>query len=189
MKIRRRDFLKLTALTSMGVALSELSGSKLVLSTLEPAKEARLQASSRLERLQKKYFKCGICGAGCVLVGYVDPDIGRIVKIEGDPRDYVSHGTPCVKGKTAHLTFYDPERLKAPMRRTNPDRGFVLDENGEVIGVKDPRWEEISWEQALDEITDKVAEAIKTEGPSLVHLNFYCYSCIDERHVIIVDIG
>ncbi len=167
-KMRRRDFLKLAALTTMSIALAELGSGKIALSTLKPLKESSMQGPSKLERLQKKYFKCGICGAGCVLVGYVDPDIGRIVKIEGDPRDYVSHGTPCVKGKSSHLIFYDPERLKAPMKRTNPDRGFVLDENSVVIGVKDPKWEEISWEQALDEIADKVAEAIKTEGPQSI---------------------
>ena len=40
------------------------------------------------------------------------------------------------------MTHYDPNRLTVPLRRTNPRKG--LDE--------DPRWKEIGWEEALEEI-------------------------------------
>lgn len=161
-KIDRRNFIKLTLLT--GTLLAVSASEAKILQTLTPKKEGKTSTGN----FTKKYLKCGICGAGCVLVATVDPQTDKILKIEGDPRDFVSNGTPCVKGKTAHLIFYDPDRLKKPLIRTNPEIGFVRDENGGITGVIDPKWREISWEEALDLIATKVAEAIRTEGPQSV---------------------
>ncbi len=159
-KMDRRSFLKLAAVTSAAVAFSSTEGK--VLRILQPKTE---EAASGLT---KKYLKCGICGAGCVLVATVDAKTDRVLKVEGDPRDYVSHGTPCVKGKSFLMTYYDPDRLKKPLLRTNSDIGFLRDENGAVIGIKDPKWKEVSWDEAIDLIASKIVEAIKTEGPQSV---------------------
>ncbi len=160
LEMDRRSFLKLAALTGAALALSSTEAK--VLRVLQPKKEEAAAG------LTKKYLKCGICGAGCVLVATVDAKTDRILKIEGDPRDYVSHGTPCVKGKSSYMTFYDPDRLKKPLIRTNPEIGFLRDENGAVIGVKDPKWREATWDEAAEIIASKVVEAIKTEGPQSV---------------------
>lgn len=161
-EMNRRDFIKLSLVTGSMLALS--SGEAKILRTLTPKREASPSAGGYV----KKYLKCGICGAGCVLVATVDPKTDRILKIEGDPRDFVSNGTPCVKGKTSHLIFYDPDRLKKPLIRTNPEIGFVRDKNGAITGVIDPKWREASWDEALELIATKVAEAIKTEGPQSI---------------------
>ena len=44
------------------------------------------------------------------------------------------------------LRLYDPKRVKAPMVRTNPEKG---------PGV-DPGWKEISWDEAMDIVTAKL---------------------------------
>ena len=160
LEMNRRSFLKLAALTGAALALSSTEAK--VLRVLQPKREEAAAG------LTKKYLKCSVCGAGCVLVATVDAKTDRILKIEGDPRDYVSHGTPCVKGKSSYMTFYDPDRLKKPLIRTNPEIGFLRDENGAVIGVKDPKWREATWDEAAEIIASKVVEAIKTEGPQSV---------------------
>jgi thiosulfate reductase/polysulfide reductase chain A len=44
------------------------------------------------------------------------------------------------------MQLYDPDRVKKPLKRTNPDRSPGAD----------PRWQELSWAQALDEIAGEL---------------------------------
>jgi thiosulfate reductase/polysulfide reductase chain A len=55
-------------------------------------------------------------------------------------------GTLCPKGNAGIVQLYDPDRVKKPLKRTNPDK---------AVGA-DPKWQEISWDQALDEIAAKM---------------------------------
>jgi phenylacetyl-CoA:acceptor oxidoreductase len=41
---------------------------------------------------------------------------------------------------------YNPHRIKTPLKRTNPEKG---------VGI-DPKWVEISWDEALDTIAEKI---------------------------------
>ena len=83
---------------------------------------------------------------------------GVVVKLEGDPESSVgSRGGLCPKGLSALQVLYDPNRLKKPLRRTNPNKG---------IGV-DPGWKEISWDEALDEIADNLNKA-REKDPSRI---------------------
>ena len=52
------------------------------------------------------------------------------------------------------MLLYDPSRVNTPLKRTNPEKG---------IGV-DPKWMEISWDEALDTITEKLRK-IKADDP------------------------
>jgi 3-isopropylmalate/(R)-2-methylmalate dehydratase large subunit len=52
------------------------------------------------------------------------------------------------------VAHYDPNRLKQPLKRTNPRKG---------IGV-DPGWKEIGWDEALDEIA-AVLRRVRAENP------------------------
>ena len=45
----------------------------------------------------------------------------------------------------------DPNRINKPMKRTNPEKGLGID----------PKWVEISWEEALDIITTKLSKYIR----------------------------
>ncbi len=158
LSLSRKDFLKLAGLTGA-----------LLLIERGPVEDVRraLAAAGEAKGEERRYLECGVCGAKCVLVARLDEN-GRIFKIEGDPRDPVSRGKPCVKGRNSFHMFYDPDRLKVPLKRTNPKRSLIKDSEGAIVGVEDPGWVEVSWDEALDAIADKIAEAIRTEGPQSI---------------------
>src|SRR3990172_4443665 len=95
---------------------------------------------------------CGLCYGTCSIRGRVTD--GVLVKIEGNPDSTIGRGRLCGKGVSGIMTLYDPNRLDAPLRRTNPEKG---------IGV-DPCWKEISWEEALEEIVARLRK-IHAEDP------------------------
>ena len=80
---------------------------------------------------------------------------GVIVKIEGDPECPHNLGKQCAKGQAAIMTMYDANRVKTPLRRTNPEKG---------IGV-DPKWEAICWEEALNIVCARLKK-IRDDDPN-----------------------
>jgi len=95
---------------------------------------------------------CALCYGNCsILVHRVD---GVVVKVEGNPDSEVGKGRLCGKGVSGIMSHYDPNRLTKPLRRTNPNKG--IDE--------DPRWKEISWEEAMDEIVT-VLKRVREDDP------------------------
>ena len=95
---------------------------------------------------------CALCYGSCSIKAHRVDDV--IVKIEGNPESVVGQGRLCGKGVSGLMSHYDPNRLTKPLRRTNPKKG---------IGV-DPKWKEISWDEALDEIVDKL-KALREDDP------------------------
>lgn len=83
---------------------------------------------------------CGMCYVGCGVL--VEVQEGVVVGIEGNPENPQNRGNMCAKGKAGIMNLYNPNRVKVPLKRTNPKKG--LDE--------DPKWQEISWEEAIDTI-------------------------------------
>ena len=53
------------------------------------------------------------------------------------------------------MNVYNPYRVKAPMRRTNPKKGLE----------EDPGWVEISWDEALDTVAVKMREIAERGDP------------------------
>ena len=99
---------------------------------------------------------CYMCYSHCgVKVRLED---GRIVDIKGDDNNPHSLGKLCPKGKAAIMGVYDPYRVKHPLIRTNPEKG---------IGV-DPKWREISWDDALDIVVKKVKQAREQDPRKVV---------------------
>jgi len=87
---------------------------------------------------------CSLCWNLCGLIAHsID---GKVVKVEGDPENPHSHGHLCAKGLAGHLSLYSPRRITKPLIRTNPRKG--LDE--------DPRWKEVSWEEALQLFSERI---------------------------------
>jgi len=76
----------------------------------------------------------------------------EIVKIEGDTENALGgRGNLCVKSASA-IDFHDsPNRLNYPMKRTG--------ERGEM------KWERITWDQALDDIADRLGRIRSEYGP------------------------
>src|SRR3990170_7108646 len=100
--------------------------------------------------LARKIVKttCKSCHGGCgVLVTVED---GVITHIEGNP-EAPTRGTMCSKGLSSIQHVDNPFRLKYPLKRDG--------EKGEG------KWKRISWDEALDTISDKMKEAIEKNGP------------------------
>ena len=93
-------------------------------------------------KLQSKLVttSCGMCYIGCGVKVLVEN--GVVVNIEGNPDNPQNRGKMCAKGKAGFVNLYNPNRVKAPLKRTNPKKG--VDE--------DPQWQEISWTEAIDTI-------------------------------------
>ena len=65
---------------------------------------------------------CGLCYASCsTRVHRVN---GVVVKIEGNPASAIGKGRPCAaRASAASCSHYDPDRLRVPLRRTDPEEG------------------------------------------------------------------
>ena len=98
---------------------------------------------------------CWECSAKCGSLITVEDD-GRVSKIAPNPASPVSKGAFCVKGIRALPEWtYHPDRLTYPMRRVG-ERGSG-------------QWQRISWDEALDEMADRMATVRETYGaPALV---------------------
>lgn len=94
---------------------------------------------------------CWFCYAGCPVLVHIDN--GKVVKIEGD-KDGHYQGFTCEKGRAAPEVHYHPDRLNYPMKRVG--------ERGEG------KWQRISWDQALDDIAEKLRIIREKYGPEAV---------------------
>ncbi len=91
---------------------------------------------------------CRFCGTGCgVMVAVQD---GRIMALRGDPKHPTTKGLVCAKSLFLPKIVHSPDRLKYPMVRRNG------------------KFERISWDEAMDLLADKFAEAIRKYGPDSV---------------------
>jgi len=75
---------------------------------------------------------------------------GVPVKVTGDPGCDTNKGKLCIKGLASLEYLNHPDRLKNPLRR--------IGKRGEG------RWQQISWDQALDEIASMMLKAKDTYG-------------------------
>src|SRR5262249_54199355 len=95
---------------------------------------------------------CPSCHGGCSKPMHVKD--GKLTKVEGDPEGPLNHGYLCPIGAATTQLVYHPDRLKYPQRRIGP-RGSG-------------KWERISWDEALDEITEKVLKIRAESGPDSI---------------------
>lgn len=95
---------------------------------------------------------CYMCYSCCGIKVQVADN--TVQGIEGDPENPHNQGKLCAKGRAGIASLYDPYRVKKPLKRTNPDKG---------IGV-DPGWQEITWDEALATLTNKL-KAIRQHDP------------------------
>ncbi|MFK5954539.1 MAG: molybdopterin-dependent oxidoreductase [Desulfobacterium sp.] len=98
-----------------------------------------------------KKTSCALCPQNCGLEMEIENN--RILKVKGDKDNPRSQGYICVKGSNISWTQHHADRLSKPLKKT---------ENG---------FEEISWETAISEISDKLKNILEEHGPrSLVHM-------------------
>jgi anaerobic selenocysteine-containing dehydrogenase len=100
------------------------------------------------------YTDCTLCYHSCG--ARVTVKDGRAVKIRGLESHPLNRGRLCPKGANALDVIYSPDRLKQPLKRMNG--GF----------------EAITWDQALDEIAEKLNNLKEKYGPQI--LGIFCGS-------------
>src|SRR5215472_8274574 len=92
-------------------------------------------------------WECSVCCGS--LVAIAD---GRVTNVAPNPQHPHSKGAFCVKGiRGAPGLTYGPSRITQPRRRSGP-RGSG-------------QWQEISWDEALDEMADRLAAVREEHGP------------------------
>ena len=90
---------------------------------------------------------CFNCESACGLLAYVDKETGEVRRFEGNPAHPGSRGRNCAKGPATINQMYDPERILHPLRRVG-ERGSG-------------QWEQVTWEEALDDIAGRMRTAIQ----------------------------
>ncbi len=103
------------------------------------------------------YTNCAGCYGNCAICIHVVD--GVAIKIEGaDGTKLGASGGVCGKGAAGLMSLYDPNRIKYPMKRTNPKKGKN----------EDPKWERISWDEALDTIAAHHRTVLETDPRAVV---------------------
>jgi formate dehydrogenase major subunit len=88
---------------------------------------------------------CPYCSVSCGVIIHTLGDkaknaVPQVVHVEGDPDHPINRGTLCPKGASLDQEIQNPRRLTRPqVRRPGSDH-----------------WEDIAWDQALDEISRHV---------------------------------
>lgn len=108
------------------------------------------------EGVEIKKSCCFFCHQNCGVLAYVKD--GKVIHIEGDPDHPTNQGGLCCRGNIALKHLDHPARINYPLKNVGK-RG-------------DGQWERISWDQALNEIAEKLsrvrdefgAEAVATAG-------------------------
>lgn len=92
------------------------------------------------------------CPDTCSMVVTVEDE--KVTKVRGNPDHPFTAGGLCVKVTDFPTHIYDENRLLNPLRRVGP--------KGEGA------FQEISWDEALDEITDRFKAVIESDGPEAI---------------------
>ncbi len=100
------------------------------------------------------------CGSRCIL--WAEVKDGTVVRMlpDQDPEDSFAKmkAIPCLRGRSQRWRVYSPERLKYPMKRVGK-RG-------------EGKFERITWEEALDTISNKLKEVKEKYGNEAIYYNY-----------------
>jgi formate dehydrogenase major subunit len=139
--IDRRTFLKRSGITVGGIAAASALGGGMV-------KKAEAQANP-LAGIEKIRSVCTHCSVGCT----VEAEVRNGVWIGQEPGfdSPFNLGSHCAKGAAVREHAHGERRLKYPMKLVNG------------------KYQKISWEQAINEIGDKMLQIRQESGPDSVY--------------------
>ncbi|WP_136798985.1 molybdopterin-containing oxidoreductase family protein [Desulfosediminicola ganghwensis] len=99
-----------------------------------------------MKEIRRSY--CGLCHPRCGTLLHLEN--GKVVKVTGDPDHPITRGVICERGRLMQDHLYHPQRLNYPLKR---------------VGKKgEGRWQQISWDQALDEVAQNLSELRDKHG-------------------------
>ena len=139
----RRDFLRRSGLAAGTVSVAGLAQPGLVRKA--EAQTAALQPGA----IELRKTVCPFCAVGCSI--WAEVKNGVWIGQEPVFESPVNMGTHCAKGAATRELVIGERRLKYPTKL--------------VAG----RWQRVSWEQAIDEIGDKLLQIREQSGPDSVY--------------------
>ncbi|MBN2705798.1 MAG: molybdopterin-dependent oxidoreductase [Deltaproteobacteria bacterium] len=160
MKIDRRNFLKLGAVSGGALALPD---------PLKLAEKNRKPWNRQQARTLRKFRNpmpttCGLCENRCGLISYREGD--RIVMLHGNPAHPLNEGKLCARAYGQLDRLYDPDRILQPKVRDG-ERGSG-------------KWRNVSWAEAYRLIAEKLTP-YKAAGGSGVALLLGRSELMEER--------
>jgi len=137
----RRTFLKRSGVTAGGIALA----SALPAGMVKQAKAATAAAGD----IKQIKSVCTHCSVGCTVIAEVSN--GAWVGQEPGFDSPINLGAHCAKGASVRHLAHGDRRLKYPMK------------------LEGGKWKKISWDDAINEIGDKMLDIRETSGPDSVY--------------------
>jgi anaerobic selenocysteine-containing dehydrogenase len=133
--LSRRSFLLGSAALSVSAAFK-----------LNPIARAMAEAGVVPEPGSGKWVAttCAGCTSFCAKQIYVQD--GRALGIRGNEYSKVHGKAGCVRQFLSLTELYDPDRVKVPLKRTNPNKGRS----------EDPKFKPISWDEAIGILADRI---------------------------------
>jgi molybdopterin guanine dinucleotide-containing S/N-oxide reductase-like protein len=106
------------------------------------------------------------CPDACGVLITVDD--GRATKIQGDPNHPVTRGFLCAKVAKYLDRVYSPDRVLYPMRRIAP-KGIAAGAANAGEGARATQaWQRITWDEALDEISERFHKIVAESGSEAI---------------------
>ena len=137
--MNRRTFLRNSSLMAGGAALA---------TTLSPAMMKRAQAADAKKAAQVKTI-CTHCSVGCGIIAEVENGVWTAQEPAFDHP--FNRGAHCAKGASVREHGHGERRLKYPTK------------------LVDGKWKKISWDEAINEVGDKMLAIRKESGPDSVY--------------------
>ena len=140
--IDRRTFLKRSGLVAGAGAVA----SQLPYGAIQPAKAQKAAEGSGATEVHRTV--CTHCSVGCA----VDAHVQNGVWVRQEPvfDSPINMGAHCAKGASVREHGHGEHRLKSPMK------------------LVDGKWQKISWDQAVNEVGDRLLALRKNAGPDSV---------------------
>jgi formate dehydrogenase major subunit len=157
--IDRRKFLAAAGLSGLGAGLAALAGPSLVQEV-----EAQGKGQPQPPKLEQHKTICCNCAVGCGLIGEVQN--GVWVSQEPWFEHPINLGSLCAKGAAARDQVVSVKRLRYPMK---------------LAGGK---WQRLSWDQAMSEISTKLLDLRKQHGPDILQVNFSAHQSNENGYAI-----
>ncbi len=139
--VDRRSFLRTSGLAIGGLAAIGATGGTVT--------KANAAASAVAGTIEIKKTVCTHCSVGCTVVAEVSD--GVWVGQEPGWDSPFNLGAHCAKGASVREHAHGERRLKYPMKKVGGE------------------WQRISWDQAIDEIGDKMLSIREASGPDSVY--------------------
>lgn len=108
---------------------------------------------------------CPYCGVGCNLELHLKEDY--IYSVTSPFDAVVNHGNLCVKGRFGYDFIYHKNRVTTPLMRKTPQAPGARTQAFDMA-----EWRPVSWDEALEAITDRLVEIYRRDGPEA--LAVYC---------------